>query len=139
MYTKSSGGKMISEGFVRRLSNQQREMLIDHIDRSVPINNQTFARGGAHATRDTLITHKLLKGMPSGASRPLNTVLTEDGRMAVALILAGYADALVAAGLLEDPSTGERPIEVLKRMKAERRDPLAGALQAAQSLSEVLK
>jgi hypothetical protein len=105
----------ISKHLIRRLSQDQRDMLIEHIDRIVPIDQHRGRR-----TLDWLLEHKLLKGHPSNTFRPTGTSLTQDGRAAVCIILGECADALIRAGLLELDNTEETPLEVLRRMRAER-------------------
>ena len=100
----------ISDAAIRKLSSPQRNLLIDHIDGEVDVTVH-----GAHLVqcRNALIAYGLLRGSPIGASRPRATILTDRGRMAVAIILGDCADMLVRAGLDQ-----EAPLQVLQRLKA---------------------
>jgi hypothetical protein len=102
----------ISDGAIRKLSANQRDLLIDHIDGPLDVSVHD-----SHTVqcRNGLIASGLLRGSPTGEPRPRQTVLTERGRMTVALVLGYYADALIRAGLLEQ----ENPLEVFQRLKAE--------------------
>ena len=111
---------------VRKLSANQRQMLIEHIDGSVGIVIEHL-----HLTRYALVNLGLLR--TTQESRPHSTSLTEKGKMAVAMILADCADMLVQAGILEqgDPLCA---LKVLLEMKqagkfvpAVTRRPIAGA------------
>lgn len=88
---------------VRKLSANQRQMLLEHIDGSVGMVIEHL-----HLTRHALMNMGLLR--TTQQSRPHYTSLTEKGRMAVAMILADCADMLVQAGLLEQ----ESPLSVLQ-------------------------
>lgn len=103
---------------VRALSAPGREMLIQHVAGNVPI---VRARRSRHIqnlgrARLTLIRLGLIAKVP-GLPRPKATTITAEGREAAAILLAGYADALVLAGWLEEE---ERPLAILRRLKAER-------------------
>lgn len=115
---------------VRKLSANQRQMLIEHIDGSVGIVIEHL-----HLTRYALVNLGLLR--TTQESRPHSTSLTEKGRMTVAMILADCADMLVQAGILEqgDPLCA---LKVLLEMKqagrfvpAVTRRPIAGAAEPA--------
>src|ERR1700682_2200011 len=100
---------MLSDSSIRVLSRVQREMLVDHIDHPVEIViHEHFA------ARRALMAIGLLRGHPTGATRPRLTMLTEAGRHAVGIILGDYADALGRAGLLDQ----ERPLDVLQELRA---------------------
>jgi hypothetical protein len=115
----------VSEAFVRRLLAAEREILVQHIDVALDVN-----RSGNHQRAvvvDELISMKLLRDEKPGPfnPRPRRTVLTEDGRQAVATILAGYAEALVLAGCgsTDQPTA----MQVLERLKAARDHPAGRA------------
>jgi hypothetical protein len=121
----------LSDAAVRKLTSHQRNLLIDHIDGPVDV-----VVTDAHKVqcRNALIGLGLLRGTPSQAVRPRLTVLTERGRMAVAMVLGDYADALVRAGLLEQ----ENPLLVLKRLKAARQPaPAVTMANAARALAKL--
>jgi len=112
---------MLSVQAVNQLTARQREMLLRHID--VPVD-VTVSDQHVITVRRSLLNLGLIRPHPTGAIRPRHTVLTVDGRDAVCKILAGYADALVRAGLLEQ----ENPLGALQRlavMKAEGLPPAA--------------
>ncbi len=100
---------MATDGSVRRLSVAQREMLVEHVDRHVPVDNRPGPR--IVQVRTWLVTSGLLKGYPAGAPRPTHTALTDEGRAAVGFILGQYADTLMRTGLLE------RPLDVARYLK----------------------
>lgn len=105
----------ISDETIRKLSSYQRTLLIDHIDGQVGVrlvDNLVMAR-------KALIEAGLLIGVPAGTMRPRYTSLTERGRMAVAMILGDYADALVRSGLLEQ----DNPLQALRQLQASRQAP----------------
>jgi hypothetical protein len=104
---------MPSKTFVHNLSTAQRDLLIRHIDRAVDVVICDQPR-----SREALLKTGLLKPeLPGPQPKPRRTVLTEKGRRAVAMILAEYAEALVAAGYLEAYQE-ETPMQVLQRLKA---------------------
>lgn len=109
---------------ILRLKIPQREMLIAHIDGEVPVVRSAEGRS---QVRDSLILHGLLRGS-TNTPRPRATVLTEDGRRALGIILGDYADALSRAGLFEQAD----PVRVLKELKALR----VGAFAADPILPE---
>lgn len=93
---------------VQQLTSLQREMLIDHIDGALDVTVRDPHRV---QTRNSLMANKMLR--PDGPGlRPKTTVLTERGRYAVATLLAGYAEALVRAGMMES-----RPIDIMAQIK----------------------
>ncbi len=98
----------ITDEAIRKLSPNQRSLLIDHIDGEIQI-------AGAHQikARNSLMQAGLLRGPNHQINRPRTTVLTEAGRRAVGVILGDYADGLVRAGLLEQTN----PLAVLRRLK----------------------
>jgi len=100
---------MLSAQAVSRLSAPQRDMLLKHID--VPVD-VVAADSHVVTVRRSLLNLGLLRPHPTGSVRPRHTVLTPDGRDAVCKILAGYADALVHAGLLEQ----ENPLNALQAL-----------------------
>lgn len=117
-------GKEPTSTEVSRLSGYQRGMLIAHIDGAVDVTTH----GHHHVVvRNSLMSNGMLRGETPGG-RPRATVLTERGRMALAMVLGDYADALIRAGLLDQ----ERPIEVLARIKARAREALLPARMAAE-------
>jgi hypothetical protein len=87
----------VSRTRVAFLSKFQRDFLIEHIDRQVPIIR---AEHGARAkTANALIAAGMLRLVPTGARFPQGTKLTDVGREAVCIILGEYADALSRAGI----------------------------------------
>jgi len=106
---------------VNQLTALQREMLIAHIDGAV---DATVRDHHLVVTRNSLLANKMLR--PDGSMpRPKTTMLTERGRYALATLLAGYAEALVKAGMLES-----RPIGVLAHIKRRRAETPISAEQA---------
>lgn len=104
----------VHDSVIRKLSTAARAMLINHIDREVPLD----VRESPH-TRASLMNLGLLRGAPANNPKPKKTALTEHGRYAVDLLLGDYADALVRAGLLEEErEEGETALEALRRLKA---------------------
>lgn len=103
----------LSESSIRKLSISQRNLLISHIDGPVDVTVVDF-----HQTqpRRALMDLGMLRGSPAGTIRPRATALTERGRMAVAMVLGEYADALIRAGILKQ----QHPLEVLRRLKESR-------------------
>jgi hypothetical protein len=101
---------MLSEPAVRKLSAPQHDLLLAHIDGPVDV-----VAADSHMTqvRRSLLNLGLLRPHPHGAIRPKHTVLSSAGRHAVGTILAGYADALVNAGLMEQ----ENPIGALQALR----------------------
>jgi hypothetical protein len=121
----------LSDAAIRKLSTHQRNLLIDHIDGEVDV---VVSDPHKVQCRNALMALGLLRGSPTQAVRPRITVLTERGRMAVAMILGDYADALVRAGLLEQ----ENPLLVLKRLKAARQPaPTVTMVNAARALAKL--
>jgi hypothetical protein len=108
----------ISDATIRKLTANQRDMLISHIDGEVGVS----LVDGLTMVRRTLMDAGLIRGTPQGSMRPRYTALTERGRMAVAMILGDYADALVRAGLLAQ----ENPLNVLRQLQASRNAPEIG-------------
>lgn len=103
---------------VRRLSGAQRELLIEHIDQGCPVLPQQVI------TRNALLALELIRSTRPLDRHPRRTVLTERGRMVLAMLLGQYADALVKAGYSLMPSgflegqPDETPMQVLERLKA---------------------
>lgn len=92
---------MISLDRIRRFSRAQRDFIIAHIDGPVQINVHYTPLG---LTRNLLVGLGVLRLVPIGAEKPRFTELTSDGREALGVILGDYADALVAAGMLDRES-----------------------------------
>lgn len=103
--------KIMTDLAVLKLSMMQRAVLIDHIDGAVEL-----IIAERKMVRVSLMQIGLLRAENPRAIRPRATVLTEQGRRAVGIILGDYADALVRAGILEQ----ENPLQVLLRLKAAR-------------------
>lgn len=102
----------IAQATIRRMTANQRDLLIAHIDGEVAVRLvDTLVM-----VRRTLIDAGLLRGVPPNTTRPRFTALTERGRAAVGMILGDYADALCRAGLLDQ----DNPLAALKRLKAMR-------------------
>jgi hypothetical protein len=116
----------ITKAFVRRLSVVQRAVLIEHVAGAKPVVVSKTGLEGDYATVRKLIDLQLVRGDHS--NRPRFTMLTDAGREVAAILLAEYADALVAAGCLE-PSL--RPLD-LARMLANTRDELRVARTPAR-------
>lgn len=115
----------ITKAFVRRLSVVQREVLIEHVAgaKAVVVSKQGDE---GYSTVLKLISLQLVRG--DHHHRPRFTMLTEAGREAAAMVLAEYADALVAAGCLE-PAL--RPLD-LARMLRDTRDEMRVARMPAR-------
>lgn len=111
----------VTEAFVRRLSPRQRESLVQHVEGPQPI--------GEHRTldvTDSMVSMGLLRKVSRG-SVPRRSVLTYAGREASAIVLAALADALVAAGCLDD---GLRPLDLARRVKDAAQESKARAFPA---------
>ena len=96
---------MRTEYIVRRLSHSQRAALIDHVCGPQPIDYTIKPRGQDHRRIiHSLVGQDLIRrcGGMSTARRPTMTQITDFGREVAAAVLAGYADALVRAGCLDD-------------------------------------
>ena len=100
----------LSEAYVRSLSQQQRDLVVAHVDGSVDWGDP--ARTHLVSVRNSLMSCGLLLGQGGLKRRPKVTRLSQAGRSALGLILGWYADSLVRAGL------GDTPMQVLARMKA---------------------
>lgn len=116
---------------IRALSESKRRILIEHIDGPIPISRNNQSR--IH-TINSLLGLGLLQNESPGpiCTRPRALILTEPGRQAVALLLAGYAEDLVRAGCLDaEPLT---PLMILKRLKAARKPavPAKPAMEPAE-------
>jgi hypothetical protein len=84
----------------------------------------------------SLIDQGLLQTSPPQAVRPRITILTELGRMALAAILAEYADTLVRAGFMDllDASEKMKRLESNNEQLFERqRDPQFHAVYVRRS------
>ena len=100
----------VSRSLLQRLTASQRQMLVDHIDGQVGI-----ILDKSNVTRISLVNLKLLKYSPQNQPKPRFTALTENGRMALCMILADCADTLVQCGILEtDPHAA---LLALRKMK----------------------
>lgn len=119
----------LSDDSIRRLKPAQRDLLVDHIDGSVQLSVSRLVQ-----TRASLLKAGLLRGHPSHAARPPETVLTEAGRRAVGVILGDCADALVRAGLLAQ----ENPLQVLAQLRAAR-SALSSAVPDRQPWKSALR
>lgn len=108
----------ISDATIRKLTANQRDILIAHIDGEVGVS----LVDGLVMVRKALMDAGMIRGTPQGSTRPRYTVLTDKGRMAVAMILGDYADALIRAGLLAQ----ENPLHVLRQLQASRQIPEIG-------------
>ncbi len=100
----------IGEHELRNLTTLQRNMLINHLDGEVSVTHHDVV------VRNSLVKIGLLRGATSHTTRPRATVLTDRGRMALAMVLGECADALIRAGIMEQ----ESPLQVLLRLKASR-------------------
>ena len=87
---------MSVRAIANKLSKQQRDFLIDHIDGPHPISQgyETFVRNALEARG--LVCFDLPQSL-----RPKTTIITELGREIVCAILGDYADALVRSGVIE--------------------------------------
>jgi hypothetical protein len=83
----------VAEGLTR----PKRELLLEHIDGGAfipaPISLRLLAR---RQTMESLINAGLIR--KDGYKSPRQTLVTEDGRMVMAFVLASYAEALIGAG-----------------------------------------
>lgn len=94
----------VSRERILRLSDNQRKMLVAHIDKTLAVPGWAeLVRYDRHEskTRTMLLKAKLIRGLPQYSTRPTHTTLTESGREAVCVILGDCADMLVQAGLME--------------------------------------
>lgn len=107
----------VSDHLVNGLSTPLRAFLLRHVHGPVPIEYGNARTDKTYAARAALIRRQLLLPLPKNTIRPVETELTVKGRDAVAKILAQAADALVAAGALEESVLAERPLIVLRRLK----------------------
>ena len=107
----------VSDRIIDSLSAPLRQLLLRHIHGPVPIEYRNTRTVKTHAAAAALIRRKLLIQLPVNTIRPIETELTVAGREAVARILAQAADALVAAGALDQSVFAERPLLVLRRLK----------------------
>ena len=76
------------------LATKPRELLVEHVKGFVPL-----VRGPLEITRGALLRRGLVRYKYSGSTSrfPVATVLTEEGREVVCVILGQYADSLIAA------------------------------------------
>lgn len=93
-----------------RLSQAQREYLVDHIDGARPITAESVDA----ATRRALLHQELIYVIPCGSQRPVKTALTDLGRATLGAFLGMEADRLRRAGVL-----GERYSELVRRLLIE--------------------
>lgn len=98
----------LTDGDVRRLTPNQRDLLIEHVDGEVDVVKSDHHQS---IVRNSLMQLGMLRGTEK--VRPRFTVLTDRGRLALAMVLGQCADSLVRAGLLEQPN----PLDVLRRLK----------------------
>lgn len=105
----------VTDALVRKLSNAQREHLLQHVDGPVPIIRRDARVDKSYLTGPALHQLGLVIGTPYRSMRPSHTILTESGRDAVAKILANYADALVTAGALDRENL--RPLDLVALVK----------------------
>lgn len=87
---------------VKRLTVHQREALVAHVPGPVPVDRRCPSSEAQARRKSTkvLMDRELVRG-DSNDDHPKQTRLTESGREAAAIVLAGYAEALVKAGCLE--------------------------------------
>lgn len=108
---------MLSAGFIAKINQAQRKVLLEHIDAPQDFIVRDQARNLSVAV---LMRYGLLRGDPIGVKHPRQTELTEAGRDAVARILSEYAELLIDAGCLEvdEHTAGElRPTRMLARLR----------------------
>lgn len=100
----------ITEAFVRRLSARQRESLVKHVEGPQPLitDNSNLASVVASLTATGLLR------VVARGSAPDRSVITYPGREAAAIVLGQLADAMVAAGCLDN---GLRPIDLAQRVR----------------------
>jgi hypothetical protein len=125
---------ILTAKMIRKLTIPQRNMLVDHIDGPV---DMTLTDPRIIQGRNTLIDQGLLQTSPPQAVRPRITILTELGRMALAAILAEYADALVRAGFMDllDASEKMKRLQSNNEQLFERqRDPQFHAVYVRRSV-----
>ena len=106
----------VTDKLVRKLTVQQRALIVDHVPGPLPIVLRNVRTEKNHVTAGALYRLGLLKYVPVHRSHPSHTELTAAGREAAAKILAECAEMLVASGAL-DLLGNERPIDVLRRLK----------------------
>lgn len=98
------GTVKLTKARVRTLSQNCKDLLIEHIHGEVPI-----IRGRAErfqvAVQFGMIGAGFLLSVPPGSPRPRGTVLSHLGREAVCMVLGDYADALTKAGVLDLPDS----------------------------------
>lgn len=83
-----------------QLSKPQRDRLVEHVDGAAWIEPGIEADDVARMRSLTSLANLGLIRFPHTAShRPRKSVITEDGRMVLAMVLADYAEALLRAGL----------------------------------------
>lgn len=123
---------MINDNLIKKLSNAQRNLLIQHIDSMVPVERTI---GPLRMTFVSLMRLELITG--KGPSiRPRHTVLTMLGREVVATLLSEYAEALIRAGYLDaDRRSDNAPLLMLERLKKiHMADPITPPLSTDQVL-----
>lgn len=99
-----------------RLTVAQREKLVEHAAGPIPFVTGRPRGDNTNATILALVRYGLLNTLPQNA-RWTQTELSLTGREIAVKILAGYADALVAAGALEASAIAERPLAILRRLR----------------------
>ena len=91
---------MGTRDIVKRLSHDQRELLVEHVPGFCPIDYRPTVNGRQiRQTMQALIRLGLIReDRPGGKHVPTHTKITELGREVVASVLAEYAEALMSAG-----------------------------------------
>jgi hypothetical protein len=110
---------------IKALTESKRRILIEHVDGPIPISRNNSSR--IH-TINALLGLGLLRNESPGPmpAKPRALMLTEAGRWAVSLLLAGYAEDLVRAGCLDaEPLT---PLMILQRLKAARKPAVSASV-----------
>lgn len=120
---------------VNQLTVYQRDMLVSHVDGAVDVvlDNHHLVN-----VRNSLMRIGMLRGDSTHgikSIRPRTTVLTDRGRLALAMLLGNYADALTKAGLLDQ----ERPLKVLERIRGNKAVSAEAALQPARMAVEAFR
>jgi len=135
--------KKLNARDISELTKAQRNVLLEHIDGPIPLERNGLDR--KNSFRIHTINYLLGKGLLRNGThdaftqRPRALCLTEAGREVVAAILAGYAEALIAAGCLEPGFLS--PLKILERLKTERKSEIQPktALEPAVSAMLALK
>lgn len=112
----------MNNSWSNKLSVRQRSLLLRHIDGPLPI----ITGDEWTTTRTSLLSANLLAGFNhhSTSKRPTHTVLTPNGRKALAKMLADCAETLIQAGFLEPyPEALDDAILTQIICKSARREP----------------